>query len=100
MYTTFDRSPQRQVNLNRKFLDLIKKKFKDDLMENLLQEEYQTTKTSKTFKKKKKRGNFNSNNANQTPTIPTANNLSAISTDKGSSPSLFSENLASGSQNN
>lgn len=42
MYTSFDRIELKQVALVRKFLDLIKKKYKDDLMENLLKEEYTT----------------------------------------------------------
>jgi len=51
--------------MNRKFFDMVKKKYKDDLMDNLLQEEYskasgstsqsQGVSQSKAFKKKKKK---------------------------------------------
>lgn len=51
--------------MNRKFFEMVKKKYKDDLMENLLQEEYskasgpnsqsQGVSQSKAFKKKKKK---------------------------------------------
>ena len=41
IYTSLgDKSELKQAGLLRKLLDLIKKKYKDDLMENLLQEEY------------------------------------------------------------
>lgn len=92
MYTSFERSIQRQVSIHRKFLDLIKKKFKDDLMENLLQEEYQTVKSSKTFKKKKKR-NFNSNNQQSAQAATLSNTPSTVAGDKGPGPSLSAENI-------
>lgn len=79
------------MNVNRKFLDLIKKKYKDDLMENLLQEEYQSVKTSKAFKKKKKK-NFNSNN--QQSSQATQHNHAA---DKGAQSST--ENMGGTSDN-
>jgi len=40
MYTMLDRFQLKIFPIQRKLLDLIKKKYKDDLMENLLQEEY------------------------------------------------------------
>jgi len=39
MYTKFDNTHHRQVLICKIFLDLIKRKYKDDLMENLLLEE-------------------------------------------------------------
>jgi hypothetical protein len=44
IYTSLgDKSELKQAAILRKLLDLIKKKYKDDLMENLLQEEYSST---------------------------------------------------------
>jgi len=40
MFTMLDRFQLKIFPIQRKLLDLIKKKYKDDLMENLLQEEY------------------------------------------------------------
>ena len=40
VYSSFTKSGQRIVAMSRKFLEMIKKKYKDDLMDNLLQEEY------------------------------------------------------------
>lgn len=39
VYTKFGNTHHRQVLISKTFLDLIKKKYKDDLMENLLLEE-------------------------------------------------------------
>jgi len=39
MYTKFDNTHHRQVLICKIFLDLVKRKYKDDLMENLLLEE-------------------------------------------------------------
>ena len=39
VYTKFGNTHHRQVIIIKTFLDLIKKKYKDDLMENLLLEE-------------------------------------------------------------
>jgi hypothetical protein len=43
MYTPMDRFQLKIYPIQRKLLELIKKKYKDDLMENLLQEEYSGT---------------------------------------------------------
>ena len=41
-----DKYDLKQVPIMRKLLDFIKKKYKDDLMENLLQEEYSSSSKS------------------------------------------------------
>ena len=44
IYTSIgDKQELKQAGIMRKLLDLIKKKYKDDLMENLLQEEYSSS---------------------------------------------------------
>jgi hypothetical protein len=63
MYTPMDRFHLKIQPIQRKMLDLIKKKYKDDLMENLLQEEYLGSGANK--------ANNNSNNMSNQP----SNNL-------------------------
>jgi hypothetical protein len=72
------------VGISRKFLDLIKKKYKDDLMDNLLQEEYSKTGPSqnntqgKAMKKKKKKANGNGNSSNNVESLQQSSSVEKI----------------------